>query len=195
MTFRFLNGETILDENMLFWIRLYALVVVLKILNSISDYNGKNHMGFLKKSIAFGAPPAYSRYRRLRPGGEICWFGVNFPRDLKCQILSSLTVEIAFKRRKQAIKCQCWCGVNFPRDLKCQIPSSLSLEIAFKRRKETNIYIYIYIFFSFFPFKKSEQPQIVAFNRIVVNYNIHFFILFGVDNCKTGHKNMQWNSE
>ena len=31
VTFRFLNGEAILDENMLFWIRLYALVVVLKI--------------------------------------------------------------------------------------------------------------------------------------------------------------------
>ena len=28
----FLNGEAILDENMLFWVRLYALVVVLKIL-------------------------------------------------------------------------------------------------------------------------------------------------------------------
>ena len=56
-------------------------------------------------------------------------------RDLKCQSLSSLTVEIAFKRRKQAIKYQCWCGVNFPRDLKCQILSSLTLEIAFKRRK------------------------------------------------------------
>ena len=39
------------------------------------------------------------------------------------------------------------------------------------------------MYISFFPFKKSEQPQIVAFNRIVVNYNIHFFILFGVDNC------------
>ena len=32
VTFRFLNGEAILDENMLFWMRLYALVVVLKIL-------------------------------------------------------------------------------------------------------------------------------------------------------------------
>ena len=32
VTFRFLNGEAILDENMLFWARLYALVVVLKIL-------------------------------------------------------------------------------------------------------------------------------------------------------------------
>ena len=54
---------------------------------------------------------------------------------MKCQSLSSLTVEIAFKRRKQAIKYQCWCGVNFPRDLKCQILSPLTLEIAFKRRK------------------------------------------------------------
>ena len=32
VTFRFLNGEAILDENMLFWVRLYALVAVLKIL-------------------------------------------------------------------------------------------------------------------------------------------------------------------
>ena len=32
VTFRFLNGEAILDENILFWVRLYALVVVLKIL-------------------------------------------------------------------------------------------------------------------------------------------------------------------
>ena len=29
-----------------------------------------------------------------------CWCGVNFPRDLKCRIPSSLTLEIAFKRRK-----------------------------------------------------------------------------------------------
>ena len=103
------------------------------------------------------------------PGGEICWFCVNFPRDLKSQSLSSLTVEIAFKRRKQAIKYQCWCGVNFLRDLKCQILSSLTLEIAFKRRKEADIYF----FYRSFRFKKSEQPQIVAFNRIVVNYNVH----------------------
>ena len=54
---------------------------------------------------------------------------------MKCQSLSSLTVEIALKRRRQAINYQCWCGVNFPRDLKCQILSSLTLEIAFKRRK------------------------------------------------------------
>ena len=32
VTFRFLNGKAILDENMLFWVCLYALVVVLKIL-------------------------------------------------------------------------------------------------------------------------------------------------------------------
>ena len=32
VTFRFLNGEAILDENMLFWVCLYALVFVLKIL-------------------------------------------------------------------------------------------------------------------------------------------------------------------
>ena len=100
---------------------------------------------------------------------------------MKCQNLSSLTVEIAFKRCKQTIKYQCWCGVNFPRDLKCQILSSLTLKIAFKGRKEAIyicIYIYIYIFFFFyccFRFKKSEQPQIVAqivaLNRIIVNYN------------------------
>ena len=30
--FRFLNGEAIFEEYMLFWVRLYALVVVLKIL-------------------------------------------------------------------------------------------------------------------------------------------------------------------
>ena len=32
VTFRFLNCEAILDENMLFWVRLYVLVVVLIIL-------------------------------------------------------------------------------------------------------------------------------------------------------------------
>ena len=95
---------------------------------------------------------------------------------MKCQSLSSLTVETAFKRRKQAIKYQCWCGVNFLRDLKCQILLSLTLEIAFKRRKEADIYIYIYIYIYYrsFRFEKSEQPQIVAFNRIVVKYNVHF---------------------
>ena len=52
-------------------------------------------------------------------------------------------------------------------------------------------------FFSgFFPLKKSEQPEIVAFNRIVVNYNIHFLFYWcrdqrtGVDSCNTGQKNV-----
>ena len=57
--FRFLNGEAIPDENMPFYVRLYAIVVVLKIL-LVSYYNGQNDMGFLKKSVAFGVPPAYS---------------------------------------------------------------------------------------------------------------------------------------
>ena len=34
--FRFLNGEAIFEEYMLFWVRLYALVVVLKILLDFS---------------------------------------------------------------------------------------------------------------------------------------------------------------
>ena len=67
--FRFLNGEVIFEEYMLFWVRLYALVVVLKSY-SISVYNGQNHMGFMKKSIAFVVPPAYSRYRGLCTRGE-----------------------------------------------------------------------------------------------------------------------------
>ena len=65
--------------------------------------------------------------------------------------------------------------------VKRRLLSSLTPEIAFKRRKQSNIYIYLYIyiyfFFAFFPLKKSEQPEIVAFNRIVVNYNIQFFFI------------------
>ena len=34
--FRFLNGEAIFEGYMLFWVRLYALVVVLKILLDFS---------------------------------------------------------------------------------------------------------------------------------------------------------------
>ena len=34
--FRFLNGEAIFEEYILFWVRLYALVVVLKILLDFS---------------------------------------------------------------------------------------------------------------------------------------------------------------
>ena len=31
----------------------------------------------------------------------------------------------------------------------------------------------------FFALKKSEQAEIVAFNRLLVNYNIHFFYFIG----------------
>ena len=70
VTFRFLNGEAILDENMLFWVRLYALVVVLKSY-SISDYNGQNHMGFLKKSVAFGCHQPIADTGDYAPGVKI----------------------------------------------------------------------------------------------------------------------------
>ena len=43
----FLNGDAVLDGNMPFFICLYALVVPLK---TITDYNGQNHIGFLKKA-------------------------------------------------------------------------------------------------------------------------------------------------
>ena len=69
---------------------------------------------FGKKRSLWGATSLKQIQEIKPPGGEICWFCVNFPRDLKCQSLSSLTVEIAFKRRKQAIKYQCWCGVSSP---------------------------------------------------------------------------------
>ena len=68
VTFRFLNGEAILDENILFWVRLYVLVVVLKILLDFRLQWSKSY-GLSEKSVAFGVPPAYSRYRRLRPRG------------------------------------------------------------------------------------------------------------------------------
>ena len=67
------------------------------------------------------------------------------------------------------IMCEmCWCGVNFPR---CGVnfPRDLKYQIQF----------------CFFPLKKSEQPEIVTFNRIIVNCNIHF-----VDSCNTGQKNI-----
>ena len=62
---------------------------------------------------------------------------------------------------------------------------SFTLEIAFKPGKQANI---------FFALKKSEQAEIVAFNRLLVNYNIHFsFYRRGdqtslVDSCDTGQK-------
>ena len=48
VTFRFLNGEAILDENMLFWVRLYALVVVLKIL---LDFRLQWSKSYIKRSL------------------------------------------------------------------------------------------------------------------------------------------------
>ena len=57
----------------------------------------------------------------------------------------------------------------------CKFPKGFTLKIAFKGREEANIYIYIYCCFRF---KKSEQAQIVAqivaLNRIIVNYTVHF---------------------
>ena len=41
-----------------------------------------------------------------------------------------------------------------------------TLEIAFNPGRQANI---------FFALKKSEQAEIVAFSRLLVNYNIHFF--------------------
>ena len=54
---------------------------------------------------------------------------------------------------------------------------------------------------SFLASKKPEQAEIVAFNRLLVNYNIHFLFLSSgdqttrVDNCDTGQKNMEWKNE
>ena len=49
--------------------------------------------------------------------------------------------------------------------------------------------------------KKSEQAEIVAFNRLLVNYNMHFLFYrrgdqtTSVDSCDTGQKNMEWENE
>ena len=45
-TFGFLNRDAISDQNMPFFIRLYALVVPLKI---IPDFRNQNHIGFRTK--------------------------------------------------------------------------------------------------------------------------------------------------
>ena len=47
--FRFLNGEAIFEEYMLFWVRLYALVVVLKILLDFSLEWSKSYGLYEKK--------------------------------------------------------------------------------------------------------------------------------------------------
>ena len=67
-----------------------------------------------------------------------------------------------------------------------------TLEIAFKPGKQADF---------FFASKKSEQAEIVAFNRLLVNYNIHFLFYrredqtTRVDSCDTGQKNMEWKDE
>ena len=53
----------------------------------------------------------------------------------------------------------------------------------------------------FFAVRKSEQAKIFAFNRLLVNYNIHFSFYrrvdqtTRVDSCDTGQKNMEWKNE
>ena len=64
-----------------------------------------------------------------------------------------------------------------------------TLKIAFKPGKQLNSFC--------FALKKSEQAEIVTFNRLLVNYNIHFsFHPRGdqktrVGSCDTGQKNME----
>ena len=66
-----------------------------------------------------------------------------------------------------------------------------TLEIAFKPGKRANI----------FCVKESEQAEIVAFNRLLVNYNMRFlFYRRGdqttrVDRYDTGQKYMEWKNE
>ena len=68
-----------------------------------------------------------------------------------------------------------------------------TLEIAFKPGKQANVF--------FFALKKSEQAEIVAFNRLLVSYNIHFSFYWRgdqttrVDSCDTGQKKMEWKNE
>ena len=53
--FRFLNGEVIFEEYMLFWVRLYALVAVLKILLDFSLLWSKSYGLYEKKYSVCGA--------------------------------------------------------------------------------------------------------------------------------------------
>ena len=68
MTFRFLNGEAILDENMLFWVRLYALVVVLKILLDFRLYWWKSYGLSEKKRSLWGAT-SLKQIQEITPPG------------------------------------------------------------------------------------------------------------------------------
>ena len=67
-----------------------------------------------------------------------------------------------------------------------------TLEIAFNPGKQANI---------FFALKKSEQAEIATFNRLLVNYNIHFSFYrredqtTHVDSSDTGQKNMEWKNK
>ena len=57
------------------------------------------------------------------------------------------------------------------------------------------------LIFFFFALKKSEQAEIVAFNRLLVNYNIPFLFyqcgdqITHVDSCDTGQKSVEWKNE
>ena len=68
-----------------------------------------------------------------------CWCGVNFPRDLKCQILSSLTLEIAFKRRKGF----CGCGPKLHKDLTAVEEIRLVTFTMFSHRKVQTVSVFI----------------------------------------------------
>ena len=67
-----------------------------------------------------------------------------------------------------------------------------ALEIAFKPGEEANFFVQL---------KKSEQAEIVAFNRLLVSYNMHFlFYRRGdqttrVNSCDTSQKNMELMNE
>ena len=76
----FLNGDAISEENMHFtYVYMLSCTWLSWKSYSISDYNSQNHMGFLKKSVAFGVPPAYSWYKRLRPRGWNVLVWCKFP--------------------------------------------------------------------------------------------------------------------
>ena len=59
VTFRFLNGDAIPDENMTFFIRLYALVVPLKTLPDFRLQWSKSYR-LSQKSVVFGVSTTYS---------------------------------------------------------------------------------------------------------------------------------------
>ena len=60
VTFRFFKMVRLFLTKLGHFTYVYTLTWLSLKSYSISDYNGQNHMGFLKKSIAFGVPLAYS---------------------------------------------------------------------------------------------------------------------------------------